>query len=703
MASLFATRSLPAHHRHLLFPASSSPPIGSRRSLVPPPPCRARELLDVMPQRDDGRSPIPRTEEGRAGSAGVRHGSNGGTVRGDTTTWEAGPPVQREGSRGVPRPWKKGDRVVIEERRDWVSQEKNRRRGPMRTGEQEWRRDAKRWTRGGNGMWAKESGNAGNSRDVGSGRRNVTKKKKRSKGSELGGKLRVELDMCSKRGDVMGAISLYDSAVKDGIRLGQHHYNVLLYLCSSAALGFVQPAKSGNTGSGITSIGPAQKLDSSPNRSLGGSEEEDASEGHVQDQEKDKADLLPSDDLNVQTVVIPVGDELREYARTRGFEIFEKMCEEKERIQMSEAALTAKARMALSTGDGDMAFEIVKQMKDLGITPKLRSYGPALTAYCNSGNVEKAFEVEAHMLESGITPEEAELEMLLRVSVVGRRGDKVYYLLHKFRAAVRQVSPSAAQLFEAWFSSPTASKVGKRKWDAGAIAKASENNGGGWHGFGWLGRGKWIVTRSNINKNGVCLACGEKLTIIDLDPKETEDFATFVEKLAIKRERNLNFKKFQRWLEKHGPFEAVVDAANVGLFSHKHLSLSKVNAVADAIRQRFTSRKWPLVVLHNRHLTGERMKKPGNHKLVEKWKQANSIYATPNGSNDDWYWLYTAIRCKCLIITNDEMRDHTFQILEKDFFPKWKERHQVRFSYEDSSVTFQMPPPYSVVIQGKDC
>jgi proteinaceous RNase P len=31
------------------------------------------------------------------------------------------------------------------------------------------------------------------------------------------------------------------------------------------------------------------------------------------------------------------------------------------------------------------------------------------------------------------------------------------------------------------------------------------------------------------------------------------------------------------------------------------------------------------------------MKKPGHHKLVEKWKQANSIYATPTGSNDDWY------------------------------------------------------------------
>lgn len=393
-------------------------------------------------------------------------------------------------------------------------------------------------------MSAKESGNAGNSRDEGRETGNATKKNKRVKGNEQGGKLRVLLDMCSKRGDVMTAISLYDSAVEDGIKLGQHHYNVLLYLCSSAALGFVQPAKSGNTGSSITSIGPAQKPDSLPNGSLGCSGEDDTSEGHVQDQKKEKAEHS-SGVLNVQTVTIPIGDELRQYARARGFEIFEKMCAEKERVQMSEAALTAKARMALSMGDGNMAFENVKQMKDLGITPKLRSYGPALTAFCNSGNVDKAFEVEAHMLKSGITPEEAELEMLLRVSVVGQRGDKVYYLLHKFRAAVRQVSHSAAQLFEDWFRSPTASKVGKRKWDAGAVAKTIENNGGGWHGFGWLGRGKWTVTRSNINKNGVCLACGEKLTIIDLDPNETEDFATFVAKLAIKRERNSNFEKFQ--------------------------------------------------------------------------------------------------------------------------------------------------------------
>lgn len=43
------------------------------------------------------------------------------------------------------------------------------------------------------------------------------------------------------------------------------------------------------------------------------------------------------------------------------------------------------------------------------------------------------------------------------------------------------------------------------------------------------------------------------------------------------------------------------------------------------------------------------------------------------------YWLYAAIKNKCLIVTNDEMRDHTFQLLGNDFFPKWKERHQVNY------------------------
>jgi proteinaceous RNase P len=41
------------------------------------------------------------------------------------------------------------------------------------------------------------------------------------------------------------------------------------------------------------------------------------------------------------------------------------------------------------------------------------------------------------------------------------------------------------------------------------------------------------------------------------------------------------------------------------------------------------------------------------------------------------YWLYAAVRYKCVLVTNDEMRDHLFELLGNGFFPKWKERHQV--------------------------
>uniref|UniRef100_A0A0E0JYC8 ribonuclease P n=1 Tax=Oryza punctata TaxID=4537 RepID=A0A0E0JYC8_ORYPU len=662
MASLFAPH-FPTSL--LLLPATSSSPAASLRRLLPALSCHTRQVLDVMPQRDrgagagasaNGKVPCPRAEGA---------GAKGATAQVGVATREAGTAGRHGRSRhgGGSRPWRRGEDRPARGERAADGEVQGTRGGELRG-----RREGRRWTRG--ETPARESGKPGNfgrgQSKANSG--NVSKKgKKKAKGSENEVKLRVELDMCSKRGDVMGAINLYDSAVKEGIKMGQHHYSVLLYLCSSAALGFVQPAKSGNAGSGIASIG---QLHSPSTESVGNLEGDDVqSGGQSEDQEGDKTNSFASDNVTEKPSRIPVSDELREYARTRGFEIFDKMRSEEEKVPMNEAALTAVARMAMSMGNGDMAFDIVKQMKDQGITPKLRSYGPALTAFCNSGNVEKAFEVEAHMLESGVRPEEPELETLLRASVATQQGDKVYYLLHKFRTTVRQASSTTAKLLEDWFQSPTASKVGKRKWDAGAITKAIENNGGGWHGLGWLGRGKWTISHSHIDRNGACLACGEKLTIIDLDPKETEDFATLVAKLAIKRERRSNFENFQ------------------------------INIVADVIRQRFQSRKFPLIVVHNRHLTGERMLKPSNRKLVEKWKQSNAIYATPTGSNDDWYWLYAAIRCKCLIVTNDEMRDHTFQLLERDFFPKWKERHQVRFNFEDSCVTLQMPPPCSVVIQ----
>lgn len=362
-----------------------------------------------------------------------------------------------------------------------------------------------------------------------------SKKSKKSSKLELPDvRLRVALDQCSKRGDFMGAIELYDSALREGIKLLQYHYTVLLYLCSSAAVGVVQPAKSGKGARVLNSLDVPHE-DSSDSETMSPSEIADISDV---DSSSDGIGEPMREDR-----VIHLSDDMKEYALKRGFEIYEKMLSEN--VPMNEATLTSVARMAMSIGDGDMAFDIVKQMKSLGINPRLRSYGPALSVFCNNGNVQKAFEVENHMLENGVFPEEPELEALLRVSVEAGKGDKVYYLLHKLRTGVRKVSPSTAELIEKWFKSSVASKIGKRKWNQKEIRVAIRNGGGGWHGQGWLGRGKWKVSQASVGDDGSCKCCGEKLALIDLDPKETENFAKSVAAIAMKRERHSSFQKFQ--------------------------------------------------------------------------------------------------------------------------------------------------------------
>ncbi|KAJ4850470.1 hypothetical protein Tsubulata_031802 [Turnera subulata] len=580
---------------------------------------------------------------------------------------------------------------------------------------------------------------------------------KRSKKGEAvdasGVGLKFSFDRCSKSGDVIGAIELYDSTRGKGIKMGQYHYGVLLYLCSSAAVGVVQPAKSGSVNAsreldvlnesneglkalmelGESGIGgmemdfrenddsqrcsdigrESKKIDAievNSNGSLDGldttslDEKENLamfSSGYRESVSKHvdgrNVQSEGNDSNNHGNGGIQVSEETRKYALRRGFEIYEQMCVEK--VPANEAILTAVARMAMSVGNGDMAFDMVKQMKQLGINPRLRSYVPALSVFCSAGDVEKAFAVERHMLEHDVYPEQPELEALLRLSVEAGKGDKVYYVLHKLRTTVGKVSPSAASVIIRWFKSKAASSVGRAKWDPKVIKEAIGNGGGGWHGQGWLGKGEWNISNTMVGPDGFCKCCGEKLAIVDLDPAETQNFAESVASIAIKGEKDSSFQKFQKWLDYYGPFEAVVDGANVGTYRDRRFMPYKVNAIVNGIRYKLSSKKCPLIILHNRRTFGQKMNEQANKALVEKWKNAGALYTTPTGSNDDWYWLYAAIKFKCLLVTNDEMRDHKFQLLGNDFFPKWKERHQVRFSFSKSGLAFHMPPSCSVVIQ----
>ncbi|CAA0809073.1 Proteinaceous RNase P 1-chloroplastic/mitochondrial [Striga hermonthica] len=288
--------------------------------------------------------------------------------------------------------------------------------------------------------------------------------------------LRVNLDQCSRSGDLDSALRLYNEARDNNIQLNVHHYNVLLYLCSSTSGGEVD----------------AGRLD-------------------------------------------------------KGFEIFKQM--QIDKVVPNEATFTNVSRLAAAKKDPQLAFDLVRQMKDQGIAPKLRSYGPVLFGFCGNGLADKAYEVDSHMKVCGVSPEETELCALLRVSSETEREEKVYEMMHRLRSTVRQVSEDTAAVVEDWFRSNKAARVGNEKWDASKVREGVLDGGGGWHGQGW-------------------------------------------------------------------------------------------------------------------------------------------------------YWLYAAVNSKCLLVTNDEMRGHLFNLLGNNFFPRWKEKHQVRIKPSlKGLLTLCMPPPYSLVIQ----
>ncbi|KAJ4831635.1 Proteinaceous RNase P 1, chloroplastic/mitochondrial [Turnera subulata] len=450
------------------------------------------------------------------------------------------------------------------------------------------------------------------------------------------GVLRKNLDMCSKHGDIVEALRLYDEARNAGVKLSQHHYNVLLYLCASSA-------------SSVESSGDGS--------------------------DTSKADL----------------------SLKRGFEILQQMLSDK--IVPNEATFTNVSRLAVAMENPEMAFDLVKEMQNSNIQPRLRSYGPALFGFCKKGMVDKAYEVDAHMIESGVAAEEPEISSLLKVSADANKAEKVYEMLHRLRTTTRQVTDSTAGIIEDWFKSEYAGNVGEENWEVSKIKQAVVRGGGGWHGQGWLGSGQWKVARTCMDQQGVCQTCHEKLVCIDIDPKETENFATSLANLAFEREGKADFFQFQEWLQRRGPFDAVIDGANMGLANQRSFNFYQLNTVVNKMRQMSPSKRLPLVILHRSRVTGGPAQNPNNQKLLENWRKSGALFATPPGSNDDWYWLYAAVSSKCLLVTNDEMRDHLFQLLGTSFFPRWKEKHQVRITASQDGISLHMPPPYSIVIQ----
>jgi pentatricopeptide repeat protein len=152
--------------------------------------------------------------------------------------------------------------------------------------------------------------------------------------------------------------------------------------------------------------------------------------------------------------------------------------------------------------------------------------------------------------------------------------------------------------------------------------------------------------------------------------------------VSVKNSRLLDKKLAQESRYKY-KYDVIIDGANCGYYKQNyagapsHVDYQQIDWMVEHLKRLGYK---PLLMLHCRHLVKEKVPSHCAH-LVRKWRENETLYETPARCNDDWFWLYLAVKLQCKVITNDEMRDHHFQMLSPRSFARWKERHQIHFGF----------------------
>lgn len=406
----------------------------------------------------------------------------------------------------------------------------------------------------------------------------------------------------------------------------------------------------------------------------------------------------------------------------------------KRNVRKNEMTVTALARVAAASGEPKRALALVTLDRPPNLPLKFRSFSPALHAFCTVGDTSNALFVEQLALEEGTPLNEAEYSALCRC--VAAHGTKVQAvallqrLSNDLRMIGEQLLLDVRRLFEKSLEPLSAVHVDQDEYARTATLSEGKTleHALSSHGVvgcnGDVGQKEQDIAVPALGHGWQCMMCNvdeqtgkcdvsEEVTLraIDLSDEEFQRLREGIEKLAKERERENDFSSFLTWVNKHQP-DVYIDGANVGMFMKNpkkkaSFDFSQIDRILNTARsetkQADPPRKQPpVVVLHNIRTQKPPADMSKNQLTIRQWRNQHSLFTSPHGSNDDWYWLYGAVAAgeKGLLITNDELRDHIFQMLpEPRLFFRWKERHQVRFNITKQAVQLYMPVPFTTCIQ----
>ena len=549
--------------------------------------------------------------------------------------------------------------------------------------------------------------------------------------SKPGAQARRDIDAACARGDAAAAFAAFDAAVAERAPLQPHSCNVLLHLCAG----------------GVATAGGYGALSEPPPR----------------------------------THPVPSRAEVHP---ERANAVFNHMVAEN--VPRTEMTYTALARVEAAVGEPQRALALVARLREERLVPKLRTYAPALHAFCARDDVEGA-----DRCASAISRDDAGLEL----------GESEYAALMDLYARNIATEGSEGSSGGVNGASVVERGFGRLRELAETVRAVGEDLAGSIARFfdaapGWATQAHVAVDVASGSGTAAPSGRTIQLRAVHLSAEDRARLLAGIGKLAREREVADAFGGFARWLRRRGPLPFLVDGANVGMFNQNfkesafrfdqvervvkrlrpeakairkarleamkaeaktkagakeederrddadpeeedksgggegggpedprgggdpenpenpaapppittttpaassppppssdpasvqaamHLASAESDAALLSDLHRSAGAGAPTTFLHVRRTRGGPANGAKAREALRAWRDAGELFVTPAGSNDDWYWLYAAVASgdDAYLVSNDEMRDHAFQMLPAPrLFRRWKERHQVRF------------------------
>ena len=510
---------------------------------------------------------------------------------------------------------------------------------------------------------------------------------------------RMTIQQCCKNNDLATALEAYERAERDQVRIEAVSFYSLLNLCD------------GLSDRGIHVGTPQTEKNDDNNNSDNSNQKCDPS-----------SSTTPTDDAAPAAEIRSVDDTTRlQYAQR----IQKRMNEL--HLALSENAYTALVRLYSRTGHMEQAEQLLEQAeRTQQCKPRLRLYACLLTAYCHRrhsshDDLVSAVRVWHRLSQQGLALTEKEYGTLLQCCVATGDATVLERVLTDLSEDVPVPARATTATIKEWFESPHASGKGEPSATAPILAQISSsttattmgpvvNPGAGWT----ISEACPVEAETGKLLSG-CLQ-GEFLQPVELSRQAWEEMKSMNESIAVTgkvsendplvfqgggkgrkrqvdgnalQERKRHWTAFQNDLEHRQrsgrPVDVLIDGANVGFFDQnfagapKHVDYGQIDWV---VQHFLRQNKSVLLVMHSRHFS-PRLMPASAQPILRRWLDAGVLYRTPPGMDDDWFWLHAALYFGpgTLVVTNDEMRDHHFQMVAPRSFLRWRDRHQVHFDF----------------------